>query len=137
LALPFGTRFCLARKLFERLDGFREDVSYGGSSFVCKHEPKKFPCCTEGLIRTRVPVNTESMVGRQQHNHLTHSKASISRVVEIPKSSPWFCCKTWFEKKLSAVSFNFSHPRFYSISNAFAIRSLISSISDLFVLTAI
>jgi hypothetical protein len=55
LGLPFGDQgFCLNRKLFERLNGFREDVSYGEDHlFVWQARTQKISLrCTGGLIQT-------------------------------------------------------------------------------------
>ena len=55
LGLPFGDQgFCLARKVFERLSGFREDVSYGEDHlFVWQARTQKISWrCTGGLIQT-------------------------------------------------------------------------------------
>jgi hypothetical protein len=74
LALPFGDQgFCLARKLFERLDGFREDVSYGEDHlFVWQARNQEVPlCCTEGLIRTSARKYREYGWWTTTLNHLT------------------------------------------------------------------
>jgi len=92
----------LARKLFERLDGFREDVSYGGSSFVWQARTK-VPVL-HWLIRTSARKYRKYGWSTTTPNH-THSKASISRVVEILKAHLWFCCKKLALVWLSAVSF--------------------------------
>lgn len=55
LGLPFGDQgFCLNRQLFERVSGFREDVSYGEDHlFVWQVRTQKILlCCTGGLIQT-------------------------------------------------------------------------------------
>jgi hypothetical protein len=55
LGLPFGDQgFCVERKLFERLGGFREDVIYGEDHlFVWQARTQKISLrCTGGLIQT-------------------------------------------------------------------------------------
>ncbi len=55
LGLPFGDQgFCLARRIFEQLGGFREDASYGEDHLlVWQARTQRIGlCCTGALIKT-------------------------------------------------------------------------------------
>ena len=74
LGLPFGDQgFCLERKLFERLDGFSEDVSYGEDHlFVWQARTQKISLrCTRGLIQTSARKYREYGWCATTLNHLT------------------------------------------------------------------
>lgn len=72
--LPFGDQgFCLARKLWEKLGGFREDASYGEDHLLvwqARYQGIKLHC-TGGLIKTSARRYRENGWGMTTLTHLT------------------------------------------------------------------
>ena len=93
LGLPFGDQgFCVARKIFERLDGFREDVSYGEDHlFVWQARTQEISLrCTGGLIQTSARKYRQYGWCATTLNHLTLTvKQAFPEWLKLLKVRTW------------------------------------------------
>ena len=110
LGLPFGDQgFCLARKLFERLSGFREDVSYGEDHlFIWQARTQEISLrCTGGLIQTSARKYREHGWCATTLNHLT-----LTAKQAFPE------CLKFLKVRTLALLLRFSRPEHWNFSRS-------------------